>query len=96
MSAVKPADLRPGDRIVAAPTIGVLTVTAAPYRDVTGDPEWDRVYVDVEPADRSMRWNPDHLPVETGAEAMQFLGLLPLRYRLVFLPDHNITIEETP
>ncbi len=96
MAAVKPADLRPGDRIIATPTIGALAVIASPYGDITGDPNWDRVYVDVEPVDQSMRWDPDHLPAETGAEAMQFLGLSPLRYRLVFLPDHNINVEETP
>lgn len=92
---MKAADLRPGDRIIAAPTIGPLTVLDEPYGDITGDPRWDRVYVDVEPDDKSLRWDPEHLPAETGAEAFQFLGLVPLRYRLVFLPDRDVNVEES-
>ncbi len=90
---VKPADLKPGHRILA-PTIGPLTVTAPPYCDITGDLRWDRVYVDVVPDDQSTRWDPDRLPVETGAGDFQFLGLAPLRYRLVFLPNTVVTVEK--
>jgi hypothetical protein len=90
---VKPADLQPRHRILT-PTIGPLTVTAPPYCDITGDLRWDRVYVDVAPDDRSTRWDPDSLPAESSAEAFQFLGLNPLRYRLVFLPNTVVTVEK--
>lgn len=86
---VKPADLKQGTQIRSG--IGPLTVLAEPFVDLDPDtPQFDRVYVDVEPDDKSSRWDPDDLPKATGAEDFQFLGLSPLRYRLAFLPDTEV------
>lgn len=42
------------------------------------------------------RWDPDDLPVSTGAEGFEWLGMTPiLRYRLIFLPDTDVTVEES-
>ncbi len=91
---MKPADLQDGDLLAHnVPKMnGTLTVTEV-WADTEGT-EWDRVYVDVEVSDRSTRWDPDNLATGTGAEAFEWLGLTPtLRYRLVFLPDTDITVE---
>lgn len=92
---MKPADLKPGHRIVTR-TIGDLTVLEPPYCDITGDLRWDRVYVDAAPGDQSTRWDADTLPAETGAVGFEFLGLNPQRYRLVFLPNTEVTVRRAP
>lgn len=94
---MSPADLRPGHRIATA-DLGGFTVIADPYSDIEyaeqeGCPELGRIYVDVEPDDKSTRWDPDNLPAATGAEAFWWLGSSPLRYRLTFLPDTDVRIE---
>lgn len=99
---MKPADLQPGHRIAhTVPGMtGTITVDTEPYDDTEiaardGCPELGRVYVDVEVSDRSSRWDPDDLPACTGAEAFEFLTMVEaLRYRLVYLPDTDVEVEQ--
>lgn len=98
---MKPADLRPGHQIAhTVPGMtGTITVHEQPWSDVDEDPTYGRVYVDVVVSDASYamsRWDPEQLPVGTGAEGFGWLGLDPLRYRLVYLPDHDVQVEERP
>ncbi len=103
---MKPADLRPGHRIVCdMPGFdGALTVVAEPFTDDVGPsaaarfkvdyrPEDDRVHIDVEPDDKGHRWMADNLPAATGAKDFQWLGTTPLRYRLYFHPDTDVNLE---
>ncbi len=101
MAAVKPADLRPGDRIAhTVPHMdGTITVFRRPWDDADECRNKNypahiaRVYVDVEVSDRSTRWDPDNLAAGTGAVDMQWLGMTPtLRYRLVFMPDADVEV----
>lgn len=93
------AELRAGDRI---PTdlCGHLTVVAVTddrvtWADTPHEPEQDCILVDVEPEDQSTRWDADLLPAAAGSEgATWFLGLRPLRYRLVYLADATVTLED--
>lgn len=89
---MKPADLKPGDRLETA--IGTLVVDTAPFTDTDGEqPEWDRVWVDLTAEDPGRFGDPDDLPRVTGAEAFQWLGSTPkLRYRLFFRPDTNVEV----
>lgn len=99
---MKPADLQPGHRIAhRVPGMnGSITVTDA-WNDIAdaareGRPELGRVFADVEVSDAShvsSRWDPEHLPQGTGADAFTWLGLNPLRYRLAFLPDSDVEVE---
>lgn len=94
---MKPADLQPGHRIAhTVPGMaGTITVTREPWADIDGDPHYDRVYVDVEVSDASYassKWDPEDLPTGCGADQFQWLGLNPLRYRLTYLPDVDITV----
>ncbi len=93
---MKPAGLQPGHRIAhTVPRMnGTLTVTKTWADQFPDEPQYDRVYADVEVSDRSTRWDPDNLAAGTGAEAFQWLGMTPmLRYRLVYLPDTDIAVE---
>lgn len=95
---MNPADLKPGHRIThTVPKMtGIIAVYAEPWADIEGDPHLDRVYVDVEVSDASYatsHWDPEDLPAGTGAEAFTWLGLSPLRYRLTFLPDADVSID---
>lgn len=89
---VKPADLKPGDRLDTA--IGVLIVDSEPLTDVDGDiPEWDRIWVDVKVENPGRFGDPDDLPSATGAAEFQWLGSTPaLRYRLFFKPDADVQV----
>jgi hypothetical protein len=92
---MKPADLKPGHRINAHTT---LTVYADPHIDIDAtnpNPDLDRVYIDVEATGDRRTWDPIDIPEATGAEAYAWLGGSPLRYRLAFLPDADVTVEET-
>ncbi len=90
---MKPADLRPGDRLPTS--IGTLVVDVHPWENFDPKtPEWDRVYVDVRvDDDRTWRGDPDMLPSATGCDTFQWLGLDPLRYRLGFLPNVDVKVE---
>ncbi len=100
---MKPADLQPGHRIThTVPNMtGTLTVYRDPWDDTesavtSGWPETARVYVDVEVSDRSHRWDPEHLCAGTGAVDFQFQTMVnALRYRLAFLPDTDVAVEES-
>ncbi len=104
---MKPADLRPGHRIVCDMPgfAGALTVVKEPYTGDVGpeaaarygvdyQPEDDRVMVNVEPDDKGHRWMADNLPAATGAKEFQWLGLTPLQYRLYFHPDTDVKVAE--
>lgn len=90
---MKPADLRPGDRLDTA--IGALVVQHEPYEafDETGKTtEWDRVLIDVEVPEPGKFGDCDRLPEVTGATDFQWLGLMPLRYRLAFRPETDVEV----
>ncbi len=100
---MKPADLQPGHRIAhAVPNMdGTLTVTDV-WNDIAdaakeGCPELGRVFADVEVSDNtySSPWDAENLPKGTGADTFTWLGLNPLRYRLAFLPDADVAVEES-
>lgn len=85
---MKPADLRPGDRIAACTT---LTVSAEPWQD--RDPyglEAGWVYVDVT---TNGRVNLNHLAATTGAHTVWHLGGPHPRLRLRYRDDTDITVE---
>ncbi len=86
---VKPADLRPGHRIVCdMPGFeDGLTVIA--------DPEVrSGVAVDVKVADTAHEMDTQGLPAAVQAESLAFLALNPLRYRLYFHPDPDVAVED--
>jgi hypothetical protein len=87
---VKPADLKPGDRLDTA--IGALIVHDKPWGDlVPDDSQWDRIFVDVRVENAGKFGDPDRLSEVTGATDFQWLGSTPtLRYRLAFRPDTDV------
>ncbi|UWP86241.1 hypothetical protein [Dactylosporangium fulvum] len=86
---MKPGSLKSGDRIATA--IGTLIVRGEPISDfVPEDPQWDRIFVDVEVEKPDSFGDPDRLPAVTGASEFQLLGPMPLRYRLGFRPDVDV------
>ncbi len=90
---MKPADLQPGHRIThTVPNMdGTITVEVA---FDAGPHHPGQIYVDTEISDSSDSWNHHDLPTGTGAEASLWMGTLPRpRYRLVFHPDTDITVE---
>lgn len=84
-------DLKEGDRLVAADPFGDLTVTRL-FADPSLAAPQD-VYVDVELAAWSHRWEPTDLPAATGAQDWGFLGLTPPRYRLRYEPGDDVPIR---
>lgn len=101
---MKSTDLRPGHRIAHTVPHMTGTITVTDVRndvaDARGDgwPELGRVYATVVVTDDAYgsRWDAENLPKGTGADSFTWLGLNPLRYRLAFLPDADVTIEESP
>lgn len=92
---MKPADLRPGQRIAhtVPKMLGAVTVVSEPWANEEDDLGLARVFVDVEVFDRSLQWDPQCLPAGTGASRVQWLGSTPtLRYRLVFMPDADVAV----
>lgn len=89
---MKPADLKPGDRLDT--TIGVLVVSTEPWADSTPDaPQWDRVFVDVEVPEPGKFGDAAHMLEATGAAEFSWLGMTPkLRYRLAFKPDADVKV----
>lgn len=88
---MKPADLHSGDRFDTE--FGALVVAGEPWEDRCDDtPQWDRVFVDIEVPDQRQFGDADRLPEVTGAAEFQWLGLLPLRYRLAFRHDTDVEV----
>ncbi len=101
---MKAADLRPGHRIAhTVPNMNGTITVAKVWNDIAdaakdGCPELGRVYADdVEVSDDAFRssWDAEDLPKGTGADTFTWLGLRPLRYRLAFLPDTDVVVEES-
>jgi hypothetical protein len=96
---MKPADLKPGDRL-DAPGVTSMTVVGEPFVDygeemaarfgVEYRPDEDRVHVDVEIA--NVNADLGDLAAAAGAVDAQFLSLRPLRYRLYFRPDADVEV----
>lgn len=84
-----PADLRVGDQIPTT-LCGALTVIRVVVDQDPAEPEFDRVYVDVEPEGQGTGWWFEGLRDATGAEAFSWLGGSPLRYRLRFVPTVDV------
>jgi hypothetical protein len=89
---VKPADLQPGHRIAhTVPGMtGSITVVDEPWTDRGLDGE--QTVVDVEVADTSW-WTTNDLAAGVGATDAWFVDL-PQVYRLVYLPDTDIKVEQ--
>lgn len=87
---MKPADLKPGDRLDTA--IGALVVSRNPWCDFTDRyPEMDRVFVDVEVPEPGR--GTARMLEATGAVDGDWLSLAPLRYRLAFRPDTDVEVN---
>jgi hypothetical protein len=96
---VKPADVKPGDRL-DAPGVTSMTVVNEPFVDIGEEtarrfgvdyrPNDDRVHVDVEIVNVSA--DMDDLAAAAGAVDSQFLSLRPLTYRLYFRPDTDVQV----
>lgn len=88
---MKPADLRPGDRLDTV--IGALVVHHDPYESFCDDaPQHSRVLVDVVVEKPGSFGDADRLPEAAGAAEFRWLGLMPLRYRLAFRPDTDVEV----
>lgn len=88
---VKPAELKIGDRLDTA--IGRLVVSTEPREEFDADtPHFDRVFVDVEVPEPGRFGDAARMLEVTGASDFSWLGLLPLRYRLAFLPDTDVEV----
>jgi hypothetical protein len=89
---VKPADLKPGDRLDTA--IGALVVKTEPWDEtVPDDPQWNRVFVDVEVPGPGRFGDASRMLEVTGAAEFSWLGMTPtLRYRLAFRPDTDVEV----
>lgn len=88
---MKPADLKPGDRLDTA--IGVLVVSTEPWDDRCKEvPDLDRIFVDVEVPESGKFGDAARMLEVTGAAEFSWLGLMPLRYRLAFRPDSNVEV----
>jgi hypothetical protein len=88
---VKPADLKRGDRLDTE--IGTFVVSKDPWNNLDDEPSvWDRVFIDVEVPEPGKFGDAARLPEVAGAAEFQWLGLMPLRYRLAFRPDADVEV----